>query len=310
MKCRGGHTYCTDCATRGSQVALGQGATVILCLGQCDQELQEKELARALPPDLMARILAKRQKDELERALKGQGLIQCHKCDFSAIVEDAMMKVLVCQTPSCLAETCVSCGKPGHLPLDCDASRDKKEKARKEVEEQLTKAMVRKCHKCNKEFIRDTGCNVMTCPCGAMQCYICHKPLYRHVPCACKGADMTDDQIHARDVAQAAAAAKLKLAKEGVQLDVDPLSLGLPLGQSRQQLRKELYLKWTALSTEAGNIGDEERKRKVLKKLDGVLKLIEAETVVTSEQMIRHHLDFNIPNIIQGIVLFLPYLHY
>ena len=120
---------------------------------------------------------------------------------------------------------------------------------------------------------------------------------------------MTDDQIHARDVAQASAAAKLKLVEEGVQLDIDPLSLGLPLGQSRQQLRKELYLKWTALSTEASNIGNEESKRKVLKKLDGVLKLKEAETVVTPEQMIRDHLDFNLPNIIQDIVLFLPNLH-
>lgn len=40
----------------------------------------------------------------------------------------------------------------------------------------------RQCWKCDRSFIKETGCNKMTCTCGGIMCYICRNPVkdYSH----------------------------------------------------------------------------------------------------------------------------------
>jgi hypothetical protein len=40
----------------------------------------------------------------------------------------------------------------------------------------------RSCWKCKRNFIKEAGCNKMTCNCGAAMCYICRQPVtnYTH----------------------------------------------------------------------------------------------------------------------------------
>lgn len=67
------------------------------------------------------------------------------------------------------------------LGKESDSSRggvsDLQLKARTFVEETMTKALVRKCWKCKRRFIKSGGCNVMTCTCGAITCYHCREPI-------------------------------------------------------------------------------------------------------------------------------------
>ena len=45
------------------------------------------------------------------------------------------------------------------------------------MENQLSHALIQKCWKCSKSFIKEEGCNKMTCVCGAKMCYLCKKPV-------------------------------------------------------------------------------------------------------------------------------------
>lgn len=67
------------------------------------------------------------------------------------------------------------CKKPNHLPAKCEDVLDA-EKARKYIEEELSNTIIRKCHRCFKAFVKEYGCNKMSCLCGATMCYICKKP--------------------------------------------------------------------------------------------------------------------------------------
>ena len=286
VRCPDGHAYCSDCVSRAARVVVGEGKSAVLCLGQCHLELEEPQLRQSVEPEVLSRLLARKQAKEVEEAGL-EGLEQCPACTFSLVMEDPSDRVLICRNPVCGAETCRSCREPSHLPLPCGATKDQAEKVRKEVEEQLTKALVRQCYKCKKEFIRETGCNVMTCPCGAKQCYVCHKPLTQHY-CSCPG--MSDAQVHAQDLARAVQTARAKLVQEGVQLEVDPLAGLAPMGRSMEEVRSELYKQWSALSTMAGGMVDQEASRNVLRKLDIVLKMIQGEFVCTAEPLIKGNL--------------------
>lgn len=46
----------------------------------------------------------------------------------------------------------------------------------------MTAALVQKCNKCTKPFVKLSGCNKMTCNCGNLQCYVCGESIrdYQH----------------------------------------------------------------------------------------------------------------------------------
>ena len=72
---------------------------------------------------------------------------------------------------------CRLCREPNHVPLKCEEVEKQNETdMRTFIEKRVTEAMLRKCHRCGKRFVKDVGCNKMTCICGATSCYICREP--------------------------------------------------------------------------------------------------------------------------------------
>jgi hypothetical protein len=59
---------------------------------------------------------------------------------------------------------------------------DNKLAAKHVVEEAMTRAFVRKCNKCSRVFLKEDGCNKITCECGNKQCYVCGTDVadYKH----------------------------------------------------------------------------------------------------------------------------------
>lgn len=75
------------------------------------------------------------------------------------------------------------CQEANHIPLKCaEVEQQSEMKMRTFIEKRVTESILRKCHKCGKHFIKETGCNKMTCVCGATSCYVCRQPDidYRH----------------------------------------------------------------------------------------------------------------------------------
>lgn len=69
------------------------------------------------------------------------------------------------------------------LLIRCDEiEKEKVTKGRLAVEEAITDAKVRRCPTCKKSFIKESGCNKITCGCGTKVCYLCQAKIkdYSH----------------------------------------------------------------------------------------------------------------------------------
>lgn len=66
-----------------------------------------------------------------------------------------------------------SCKMLNHVPFKCHEKET--DKARLLLEEKMTEALVRKCFNCSRPFIKEEGCNKISCSCGANMCYVCDR---------------------------------------------------------------------------------------------------------------------------------------
>lgn len=80
-----------------------------------------------------------------------------------------------CRSPTCGTASCLSCSKAWHDPHICHESATLS--LRKAVEAARTAALKRTCPRCGLGFIKDSGCNKLTCICGYVMCYICRQGL-------------------------------------------------------------------------------------------------------------------------------------
>ena len=98
------------------------------------------------------------------------------------------MPPLLFHCPKCNYRSCRKCGDDYHPDIRCDQVESKKESSgRTKVEEAMTNALVRTCPRpmCRRKFLKESGCNKMTCSCGALVCYVCNQEIpasvaYKH----------------------------------------------------------------------------------------------------------------------------------
>src|SRR5579871_2913090 len=68
------------------------------------------------------------------------------------------------------------------MKLIAEYQQEKKLDAKHVVEEAMTAAFIHICNKCHQPFLKEDGCNKMTCLCGNNQCYVCRQNVadYNH----------------------------------------------------------------------------------------------------------------------------------
>ena len=117
------------------------------------------------------------------------GLVHCPFCDFAAIMEDPTDRIFGCQNEYCGEQSCRYCRVRSHHPKTCEGiipifgrevnieyreqKREKTINAKHTVEEAMTAALVNICNSCGRRFLKEHGCNKMTCTCGNTQCHVC-----------------------------------------------------------------------------------------------------------------------------------------
>ncbi|GLV35265.1 lethal (2) k09913 [Carabus blaptoides fortunei] len=229
--CEAGHIFCKDCVRKGCEVVIGQGKLHFPCLELCDSYFSLQILQAVLTPKVFSKMAQRKQLEEV-KAAGIEDLEFCPFCDFATIPAPGD-KLFRCLNNECMKESCRECHEPSHIPLRCDeVEKEKDVKLRTYIEDKMTEALVRKCYKCAMKFVKEDGCNKMTCSCGAMMCYVCNKPVQDYKHFNGQGGDQlhlcplySDTvKLHMEAVKRGAETAKkeLGIGEDDKQLKIDP----------------------------------------------------------------------------------------
>ncbi|CAC5400493.1 RNF216 [Mytilus coruscus] len=232
---------------QSSEVIIGDGKTKFPCLlDSCKEEFPVSILQQILPTNMFSILLRRLQEEEIKQA-GIPDLVSCPFCSFATIMSDED-KVFKCLNPECLKESCRLCKEPNHVPYHCDEVEKQGEtNMRTFIENKLSEAMLRTCHNCGKRFMKEVGCNMMTCVCGAHMCYVCREPDigYDHF----SGNNCNEDsmrKLHLKEMKEAAIAAKEKYLEDHpeyaeIDLKFDPIKLVEDFAAAQEEDEDEEY---------------------------------------------------------------------
>ncbi len=131
-------------------------------MSQCDAPFAEAVLADVCGEKTMSLYHRLRQMKDLEMAAI-EGLESCPYCPFAMVIENPDEKLFRCLNPDCNKVTCRNCKRPDHIPKRCDevAEAFKLDKHHA-IEEAMSAALMRRCPKCTKPYLKEFGCNKIT----------------------------------------------------------------------------------------------------------------------------------------------------
>lgn len=232
------HAFCFTCGKRNAETTLGQGSVKPRCMDQsgCEACFPEMELRKCLEKTIVDKLVRKQDQQEIRDA-NIEGLEECPFCDFMAVCEsNTTNREFECQAAECGKISCRLCQQITHVPLNCGeaaeiAAHDDKIDARHVVEEAMTAALIRDCNKCTHRFIKEEGCNKMTCPrCGNYQCYVCRQSIdigYGHFKKdGCPVSDAVNvDERHDAEVKKAEDEAVSKVSAERKDMSIEDLRM-------------------------------------------------------------------------------------
>lgn len=224
---------------------------------ECDGGFSVVQRKRFLDDKLSA-ALDRIECDAVLRIANLEGLERCPFCPFAAeyppVEEDREFR---CVGDDCGLVSCRLCKEPSHLPKTCEEvlkekSKEKGLSARRHIEEAMSRAMIRNCNKCGTPFIKEHGCNKMTCTrsgCRNVQCYVCSKSCsYDHFDDVSRGGKkgncpLFDDheQRHREEVEKAGKATREKLAAEDPELVEEHLRFNMSSKVTQDEERRSKH---------------------------------------------------------------------
>ncbi|TPX14151.1 uncharacterized protein E0L32_000545 [Thyridium curvatum] len=190
------HWFCRDCARRAAETEIGLSKYHLACLSMDGCPAGFSPAQRELFLDTgMQTALERIEQEALLRMAGIENLETCPFCPYAAEYPSVEVnKEFRCDRADCGIVSCRLCRKETHIPKTCaemELDKEDGESARRTIEEAMTAALVRNCNKCGTPFIKEDGCNKMTCTrsgCRNVQCYVCHKSCdYSHFDDSTRG---------------------------------------------------------------------------------------------------------------------------
>ncbi|RYO95463.1 hypothetical protein DL766_003486 [Monosporascus sp. MC13-8B] len=236
------HFFCGSCLKRQAETQVGYSKYELKCMSMdgCSGGFSYTQRKRFLDKALRT-ALDRIEQEAVLREAGIESLETCPFCSYAAeyppVDED---KEFRCEMPGCRRVSCRLCRKETHIPKSCaEAAREEGLTARREIEEAMSEALIRKCNKCRNPFVKEDGCNKITCTrCRTIQCYICRETVkdYSHFNDTSRGGKSgqcplfdSTEQRHRDEVQRAEEAARQKVTQE--RPDV-----GKTLASSREQI--------------------------------------------------------------------------
>lgn len=247
------HFTCYECAENYIKSEIGESRCRVMCTAGCGSGFAPNQLNLLADKGLLEKLGQLQQEKDIRDAGLDD-LEECPFCDYKAILppieEDFEFR---CANPRCEKVSCRRCKSLSHIPFTCEQhQKDNAVNSRHKIEEAMTAAMIRSCNKCKKTFIKDYGCNKMTCPsCGNLQCYVCSQSLkdYNHFDQRSHGGSSAAgkcplydnvEERHEREVkaAEEAARAEIQAANPDVSLDDLEIRVSDAVKQSTEQRKR------------------------------------------------------------------------
>ncbi|KLT39658.1 hypothetical protein CC85DRAFT_183013 [Cutaneotrichosporon oleaginosum] len=164
VACPEGHMFCRTCVASLAENKLGEHQIDIICMdmSQCDAPFSDAVLAAVCGEQTMSLYHRLRQMKDLEMAAI-DGLESCPHCPFAMVIDNPDEKLFRCHNPACSKVTCRNCKRPDHIPKRCEEMEQEfKLDKRHAVEEAMSAALMRRCPKCSKAYLKESGCNKIT----------------------------------------------------------------------------------------------------------------------------------------------------
>ncbi|KAF7869968.1 hypothetical protein EAF04_004752 [Stromatinia cepivora] len=175
------HWFCRGCARQTAETEIGNSKYELTCMSTdgCEAGFSLEQRNQFL--DELTTIALERNEAEAVLRMAGiENLASCPFCPFAAEYPPVEInREFRCQAPDCEKVSCRLCKLESHIPMTCaENAKANGLSIRRQIEEAMSAAMIRNCNKCGTPFVKEEGCNKMTCTrngCYNVQCYVCSK---------------------------------------------------------------------------------------------------------------------------------------
>lgn len=181
------HWFCRGCARQTAETEIGNSKYELSCMSTdgCEAGFSLEQRNQFLD-ELTITALERNEAEAVLRMAGIENLASCPFCPFAAEYPPVEInREFRCQAPDCEKVSCRLCKLVSHIPLTCaENAKANGLSIRRQIEEAMSAAMIRNCNKCGTPFVKEEGCNKMTCTrngCYNVQCYVCSKSCnYEH----------------------------------------------------------------------------------------------------------------------------------
>ncbi|RDW80872.1 hypothetical protein BP5796_05570 [Coleophoma crateriformis] len=220
-----GHMFCRGCARQMAETEIGNSKKLFL--------------------DEKSTIALERNEQEAALRMAGiENLASCPFCPYAAEYPPVEVnREFTCAAPDCERVSCRLCRMDSHIPKTCaENAKENSLSIRRQIEEAMSAALIRRCNKCSTPFVKENGCNKMTCTragCSNTQCYVCSKPAgYDHFNDLTRGGkvgncplfdtqDLLLEQRHENEIRQAEKVALAKIRADHPEYTEDDLKINM-----------------------------------------------------------------------------------